>query len=87
MKIIAKEIEMVAWFRINGDVQPIKFRMKEPGKEWISVRVDKVMDRKKERIAGNEMLVFKCQSYVQGMEKVYEIKYDIESCQWILFKI
>ena len=41
----------------------------------------------KEKLAGNEMLVFKCQSLIDGVLKMFEIKYELRTCKWILFKI
>lgn len=33
------------------------------------------------------MLVYTCSAAIDGTEKIFEIKYDVESCKWILFKI
>jgi hypothetical protein len=41
----------------------------------------------KEKLAGNEMLVYRCESSIDGIEKVYELKFEIKSCKWMLFKI
>ncbi len=87
MKIVAKSIEMVAWFSKDGIPHPVRFRISNEDETVSVIKVDKVIFREKEKIAGNNMLVFRCQSRIYGEEKIYEIKYDIITCKWILFKI
>jgi hypothetical protein len=45
------------------------------------------MERKEEKLAGNRMLIFLCQSVVAGQEKVFELKYEIATCRWFLYKM
>ena len=33
------------------------------------------------------MWVFTCSAVVDGVEKVFELKYDLEGCRWVLYKI
>lgn len=87
MKVVAKAIEMVAWFTMDGVLNPVRFRMKDENQAWVTIKVDKIITRDMEKYVGNERLVFRCQSVIGKIEKVYEIKYDINTCKWILFKI
>jgi len=73
MKVVAKNIEVIAYFTENGEYQTIK--------------IEKVVDTKLERLCGNNAKVFTCQSNIDGIVKIYEIKFIIESSNWILFKI
>jgi hypothetical protein len=41
----------------------------------------------KEKYAGNIMYSFKCKSIINDIEKIYELKYEVASSKWILFKI
>lgn len=41
----------------------------------------------KEKLAGNDMLVYKCQSVIKGAERLYELKYEFSTCKWILWKL
>lgn len=87
MKVVAKQIEMIAWTDEKGNINPIRFKItKEDGSNSV-VKIDKVISKETEKLAGNLMLVFKCQSVVNGADKLYEIKYELSTCRWILFKI
>jgi hypothetical protein len=84
LKIVAKNIEMVAWFDVNGKPHPVSFKVSE-GKNYV-IKIDRVIKLYKERIAGNDMFIFVCQSLILGNERLYEIKYEMCTCKWILFK-
>lgn len=86
MKVICKDIEMIAYFKENGYIEPIRFRIEEEGKLKV-VKINKVINEEIEKLCGNKMLVFKCTGVINNTEKIMEIKYDTEKCKWILFKV
>lgn len=77
---------MIASFTKDGVPTPIKFKYHED-EGAIVVKVDRVILRETEKFAGNNMIVFRCQSSINNIQKVYEIKYELSTCKWILFKI
>ena len=86
LKVVAKPIEVVAWFDKIGTVHPVRFRIMQ-NEAITTVIIDKIINQIEERFAGNYMLVFTCQSLINDKEKIYEIKYEIATHKWILFKI
>jgi len=87
MKVIAKPIEMVAWTDTKGIINPVRFKItKEDGTNSV-VKIDKVISVEKEKLAGNNMLVYKCQSVINETKRLYELKYELATSRWILFKI
>jgi hypothetical protein len=85
MKVVAKPIEMVAWFDKDG-LHPTRFKIE--GKDGaVVVKIGRVIKKDLEKFAGNPMLVFTCESEINGQVKPYEIKYEINTMKWILFKI
>lgn len=87
MKVVAKPIQMIAWYCEDGTANPIKFRVKEDDESYTTIKVDRVMKRDLEKLAGNLMQVFTCSSVINGVEKIFELKYELKTCKWILFKI
>lgn len=87
MKVIAKPIDMVAWFTKEGIPHPIRFRIFNKDDTFKVIKIDKVLYVEKEKLAGNHMMVFKCRSTINAVEKVYEIKYEMSTMKWVLFKI
>ncbi|WP_286909331.1 hypothetical protein [Clostridium sp. UBA1652] len=72
MKLIAKDIECVAWFTRSGEINQIRFRIKNEDRSSTVIKVEKVISQEDERLAGNPMKVFKCQSLIDNVTKVYE---------------
>lgn len=87
MKIIAKPIDMVVWFTRNGSPNPVRFRFERDDEAFETIRIDKIICRTMEKLAGNNMIVYRCQSQINGAIRTYEIKYELSTCKWILFKM
>ena len=86
MKVVSKKIDMIAYFKKDGKINPIKFRIEEEDKCQV-IKIEKIISTDLEKLCGNRMWVFTCSAVIDGMEKVFELKYDVEGCSWVLFKI
>jgi len=87
VKVVMKPIEIIAWFTQEGMPKPLKFRIKDDKESNMTVKVGRIIDLKEEKLVGNKMLVFTCESVIRNIEKIYEIKYELSTCKWFLFKI
>ncbi len=86
MKVVNQPIEMIAWFMDTGVICPVKFRIKT--KDGLQVyKVEKIVSKKTEKLAGNRMLIFECQGEIDGLWRSFEIKYEVDTMRWSLFKI
>lgn len=85
MKVLMKPIEMIAWFTQEGIPNPIRYKLSEDASNVV-IKVDKVITRSEEKIAGNRMLIFRCQSEIDGLLKLFELKYELNTCKWYLYK-
>ncbi len=81
-----KPVEVLAWFSCEGNPKPIRFRFLQQG-AYKTVKVDRIVQETEEKLAGIRTRVYRCQSLVQETEKVYELKYEINTCKWYLYKI
>lgn len=86
MKIIMQPIEMVARFNEHGIPRPVKFKARFEGVP-IVISIDKIILKTEEKLAGNPMIIFRCQSAINGLLKVFEIKYELSTCKWFLYKM
>lgn len=87
MKVYMKQIKMIAWFTENGSLTPIKFQIKGEGEEVVTINVGNISERSEEKLAGNRMMIYRCQSEIDGIEKLYELKYEVGTCKWYLYKM
>jgi hypothetical protein len=86
LKVLMKPIRMIAWFDEEGILTPVRYNLRLP-EEGLTIRIDRILQKREEKLAGNRMLIFTCQSIIDGVEKIYEIKYELGTCKWFLFKM
>jgi hypothetical protein len=82
MKVLMKPIEMVVWFDLEGLPRPVRFRI-----DGEVIKVEQVCTLSEEKLAGNRTKIFRCQSEIDGQLKSFELKYELQTCKWFLFKI
>lgn len=88
MKILARNIDMLATFLENDKPQPVRFRIKEKGGEnKIIVRVEKINFVDERKVAGKKAIVYGCQSMINGQLRQYELKYRVDDYSWELYKM
>ena len=87
MKVLALPIEMISYTDNNGNIKPVRFRMQIGDEPMQVIKIDKVIVKDTQRFAGNIMTVYKCQSSIDNVMKLFEIKYELSTCKWILYKI
>jgi hypothetical protein len=87
MKILAKEIEMIASFKKDGVIVPRKFKITGDDEEEITIKVDKVITMSNTKLAGIKAVVFSCQSQIGEVVRRYEIKYRVDEHRWELYKM
>lgn len=76
---------MIAWFTLDGIPNPIRYKLTCDDSSTV-VKIDRIITRSEEKLAGNRMLIFRCQSEVNGFLKLFELKYELNTCKWYLYK-
>ncbi len=82
-----KPIEMIAWFTKDGYPIPLRYRLSDEDEKNIVIKVDKILFKEEEKIAGNRMILYRCESIINNTIKIFELKYEIATCKWFLFKM
>lgn len=87
MKVLAQPIEMISYTNAKGEIRPVRFRLQIEDEPLKVIKIDKIIHKQLEKFAGNPMLLYRCQSLDGEVIKVFEIKYEMHTCKWILFKM
>lgn len=87
MKTLARAIEMISWTEENGTLHPVRFKIETADGGKQVYRVLRIHTMVPDRIAGNKMYRFTCEVAVNRLIKLCEIRYELETCRWVLFKI
>jgi len=73
---------VIVHFDIDGTPQPLRFKLKDN-----AIRIEQIVSVTEDKLAGNKMLCFRCQSEIDGVLKPYEIKFEVQTCKWFLWKM
>lgn len=87
MKMYNKEITVISMTETDGTITPIKWRIMDEAEGYHTYKILKVMKRQKRRIAGHMTYELLCETEINGSSRPCELRYNIESSQWKLFKI
>lgn len=86
MKVYDEEIEVIAVFGLQGKVTPIKFEILDKKGVKRAYKV-KVLHTEETKIAGKKIRHYYCSTIIKNIERPLELKFDIKTCMWNLFKI
>lgn len=87
MKVLMKPIEMIAWFTKDGFPIPLRYRITSEDESDKVIRVDKILFKEEEKLAGNRMIVYRCESVINNTQRLFELKYEISTYKWYLYKM
>jgi len=88
VKIVSKEIDTIVVFKKGKVPIPYKFKYSEgTDGEVDEIKIDKIVQTEKKRIAGIDSIIYFCQSKVNGTFIQYELKYIINDYRWVLYKL
>ena len=87
LKVVAKQIEVISMTDIKGNITPLRLRIEQADECIQVIKINRIIDRATEKLACNNKLVFTCRSLINDTERLFEIKYEIATCKWVLFKI
>lgn len=87
MKVLMKDIEVIALFKEKGHPVPLRFRYYDENIGNVVVPINRVVFSEEEKIAGKKVIIYRCQSYMNNIEKIFELKFEIDTCKWYLYKL
>lgn len=86
--IIAMPIEVGVVCKKKERPVPMKFKYAPtPDDPVMVINVDKVLSVEEIRDVGSKAYLYKCQSYINGILKVYDLKFIIDRYEWQLFRM
>lgn len=86
MKIVRKPIDVIAVFKRGNLPMPVKCRVELNGKEQ-TIKIDTVSNVRKQQEVGKGEIVYTCQGVIDGKEKIFEVKFLLDTIEWVLYKM
>lgn len=82
MKVIMDPVKMVARFDTQGNPTPARFQHKDK-----VIDVEQILSTREEKLAGNRMKIYSCRSEIAGRLTLYELKFELATCKWFLYRM
>lgn len=87
MRTIALPIKVLSVTDEKGNMSPMQFKAKAKDETDLLIKIDKIYSKEFEKLAGNVMLLYKCIGLVNDRRREFELKFEINSCKWMLWKM
>ncbi len=87
MPIVNKPVEVIIKVDVEGNIQPIKMRYEDENGELQVVKFVNATEIAVPLYDKKTYKKFSCSCIVNGIKRTYELKYFIETCKWIIYKI
>jgi hypothetical protein len=87
MKLVARPIDAIVVFRGNERPLPYKFKYTDDSGESCQIMVGKIICVNEQHIAGARSYIYDCQSLIDDVEKRYQLRYSVDQCSWMLYKL
>ena len=83
MKLLNERIEVIAGFsKEDKPPMPIKIRYGEH-----IIDIQQIIFTELDKRCGNLMFLYRCQSNINGCLRPFELKYEIDTYTWYLYKM
>ena len=87
MKIVAKPVDMIAVFYQGRHPVPHKFKYLCPDDSMKYIHVEQSLSSQVRKAGNSEVILYQCQSCIEGEARRYELKFFLKEARWELYKI
>lgn len=87
MKIVARPVDMIAVFYQGRHPVPHKFKYLSPDGSMKYIHVERIFASEVRKNGNSEIILYQCQSRIEGEAKRYELKFFLKEARWELYKI
>lgn len=86
MKVVRKPVDVIAVFNRKELPMPVRVRLEVNGQEIVT-KIDRIIKVEKIKSVGKGEIVYTCQSRLNGVDRIYELKFLLDTMGWSLYKI
>lgn len=87
MKMYNKPISVISLMDTEGNITPIKWKIETDTHEVLAYSILNILQRNSRRIAGKMTCNILCETEINGAKRPCELRYILDSAQWLLYKL
>ncbi len=82
METKGRPVQMLAWWREDGRLEPLRFRVEDEESVLQTVSISRVLAVREVAYVGAEAIFFRCLGELAGLEKLFELRYALRDHKW-----
>lgn len=86
MKQTIFPVDVISICSAGGDIRPLRIRLEDDEHQLLRIDIDEVISVKCIQYVGIEAQIFLCRATIQGMRRLFELKYTIRTHSWCLMR-
>ena len=79
-------VDVISMCSAGGDIRPLRIRLEDDEHQLLRIDIDEVISVKCIQYVGIEAQIFLCRATIQGMRRLFELKYTIRTHSWCLMR-
>lgn len=79
-------VDVISICSAGGDIRPLRIRLEDDEHQLLRIDIDEVISIKCIQYVGIEAQIFLCRATIQGMRRLFELKYTIRTHSWCLMR-
>ncbi|WP_238884542.1 hypothetical protein [Clostridium sp. YIM B02551] len=87
MRVLDKKCEVLTSHDLEGNMKPHAIMIEDEEGTQKEIKICKRLLPRKEKANKIEILVYSCQATINGVIRYLELKYNKETCKWVLWRM
>jgi hypothetical protein len=79
-------VDVISICSAGGDIRPLRIRLEDDEHQLLRIDIDEVISVRCIQYVGIEAQIFLCRATIQGMRRLFELKYTIRTHSWCLMR-
>ena len=79
-------VDVISICSAGGDIRPLRIRLEDDEHQLLRIDIDEVISVKCIQYVGIEAQIFLCRATIQGIRRLFELKYTIRTHSWCLMR-
>ena len=80
-------LQVISVCSTKGEFLPLRFRYEDKEYGLQTVEIIETVCTKEIKYVGIEAFLYTCKAILHGTEKLFELKYTVQTHNWVLFRI
>jgi len=77
-------VDVIAWHKLDGTIQPLRFKIKTDYKENI-INIDQINYIDEMIVEGKKYLNYKCEGILNHKIKKFQLMFDVDTYKWYIY--